>query len=88
MSGGRLPKLRHSITVYAIQVLPLRYSVNVLPSENAASSRTLAKAGWTWVPLSKLGSLPLASAEKKLLVNLKKALEPGSDAGAQMGLLI
>lgn len=85
---GRLPQVRHRITVYDIHVLPLRFEAasDAVPSKKQAA--VLAREGWEWVGLGKLATLPLAAAEKKLLALLKKALVSGADEGAQLGLKI
>jgi A/G-specific adenine glycosylase len=72
--AGRLPKLRHGITVYDIHLLPLRFE----------AKDAKPKAGWEWVGLSRLKKLPLASAEKKLLQALEAALDPPAEP--QLGL--
>jgi A/G-specific adenine glycosylase len=80
--AGRLPKVRHRITVYDIHLLPLRFQAGV-------DGKTGPKReGWEWLGLGKLSSLPLASAEKKLLALLEKTLRPGAEEGAQLGLKI
>jgi A/G-specific adenine glycosylase len=84
---GRLPQVRHRITVYDIHVLPLRFAApDGEPTKKQAA--LLNKEGWEWVGLGKLAALPLASAEKKLLVLLKKSLTAGADEGPQLGLKI
>ena len=75
--SGRLPKLRHGITLYDIHLLPFLFTAP--PGD--------AKAGWEWVAPAKLAKLPLAAAEKKLLGQLLRALKPGGeDAQGQLGL--
>jgi A/G-specific adenine glycosylase len=88
--AGRLPKVRHRITIYDIHVLPLRYTAKAAGTGRSpaavAAEKALQKAGWIWVPMARLGKLPLASAERKLLEHLNGALAPRADEGAQMGL--
>ncbi len=72
--SGRLPKLRHGITIYDIHLLPFRFE----------SKEGKPKAGWEWVALHQLKKLPLASAEKKLLHSLEAALNPVIES--QLGL--
>ena len=75
--SGRLPKLRHGITIYDIHLLPFLFT--------AAAGEP--QAGWEWVTLAKLDKLPLAAAEKRLLAQLRAALQPGADeAQGQLGL--
>lgn len=74
--AGRLPKLRHSITVHAIQLWPFWFSVK------AAAPR----AGWRWVGLAQAGKLPVAAAERKLLATLGKALRKSGDEAGEWGL--
>lgn len=76
--AGRLPKLRHSITVYDIHLLPFWFK----------AKDAEPKGGWEWVGLGRAGKLPLAAAEKKLLEALKKAKDPGGDEDRQLGLKI
>lgn len=73
--AGRLPKLRHGITIYDIHLLPFRFE----------TKEGKPKAGWEWVSLTKLKKLPLASAEKKLLHSLEASLKPAGEEG-QLGL--
>lgn len=73
--SGRLAKHRHNITVYDIHLLPIKFEVKAAEP----------KSGWEWVTLTKLHKLPLASAEKKLLLSLEKSLQP-SQGQAQLGL--
>jgi A/G-specific adenine glycosylase len=81
--AGRLAKLRHRITVYDIHLLPLRFGA---AAESAESGGSAAAAGWEWVTPTRLASLPLASAEKKLLALLQAGLGPDHGAGDQLGL--
>jgi A/G-specific adenine glycosylase len=74
--AGRLSKVRHGITVYDIHLLPFWFTAKTAEP----------KGGWEWVGLARAGKLPLASAEKKLLGLLKKALAPGQEEGDQLGL--
>jgi A/G-specific adenine glycosylase len=74
LPAGRLPKLRHSITVYDIHLLPLWFTVKDAEPKGA----------WEWVGLARAGKLPLAAAEKKLLAGLQRALKPEGEA--QLGL--
>ncbi len=74
--AGRLPKLRHGITVYDIHLLPFWFVVKAAEP----------KGGWEWVGLGRAEKLPLAAAEKKLLGSLKKALAPGGEGAGQLGL--
>jgi A/G-specific adenine glycosylase len=74
--AGRLPKLRHGITVYDIHLLPFWF----------AGGEAAPRGGWEWVGLAKASNLPLASAEKKLLASLKKALSPDAGDAGQLGL--
>jgi A/G-specific adenine glycosylase len=76
---GRLAKLRHSITIYDIHLWPFWFKDE--------GSKAL-KGGWEWVGLAALEKKPLASAERKLLGQLKDALEPGGEAQGQLGLKI
>jgi A/G-specific adenine glycosylase len=85
--AGRLPKVRHRITVYDIHVLPLRYESAAKAATDAKREGALAKAGWEWVTRVRLGKLPLASAEKSLLAHLDAAWGPGRREGLQLGLL-
>ncbi|MGH7442876.1 MAG: A/G-specific adenine glycosylase [bacterium] len=81
---GRLPRVRHRITVYDIHLLPLRFFV----PKSASLAPAAIKQGWQWVGLSKLADLPLASAEKKLLTLLNRVLVPNEGRGSQLGLIL
>ena len=86
--AGRLPRVRHRITVHDIHVLPLRFFCAEDPLDAKGTAGRTSKAGWEWVELKRLERLPLASAERKLLTLLKKALAPASGDGRQLGLRI
>lgn len=73
---GRLPKLKHGITIYDIRLLPCWF----------ASEGAEPKGVWEWVGLGRAQKLPLASAEKKLLAALQRAMTPGAAEGDQLGL--
>jgi A/G-specific adenine glycosylase len=62
--AGRLPKLRHGITIYDIHLLPFWFRCAELETQH----------GWEWVPLARIGQRPLAAAETKLLAALRRVL--------------
>ena len=79
---ARLPRIRHRITVYDIHLWPF-YFKTPLADRKGRLATAGAKEGWEWVTLGRVATLPLASAEKKLLLNLKTALEPRFDDDPQ-----
>jgi hypothetical protein len=85
-AAGRLPRVRHRITIYDISLLPLRFTA----AKGAALPKAARTEGWRWVSLKRLGTLPLASAEKRLLDSLRAALParggPRREGGTSPGL--
>jgi A/G-specific adenine glycosylase len=73
--AGRLPRLKHSITVYDIRLLPFWIHGDAQP-----------KGGWEWVGLGRAQKLPLAAAERKLMASLKAAMGGPTEAVGQLGL--
>jgi A/G-specific adenine glycosylase len=74
--AGRLSKVKHGITVYDIHLLPFWFTVK----------EAAPRGAWEWVGLARVGKLPVASAEKKLVALLQKALSPDAAEGDQLGL--
>ncbi len=74
--AGRLAVIRHSVTRYSIRVQAFWFKVPL---------KTPAPKGWEWVALTDLKRLPLAAAEKRVLLALQKAIQ-GEDQQPSLGL--